>query len=270
MKFSVITVCLNPGDLLWKTVATVLEQTCRDWELIVKDGGSTDGSVENLKERLTEEFPDYLDKIRIYREPDKSIYDAMNQATGHCQGDYYFFLNCGDLFYDRAALANIEEQIRNKQGVFLFYGDVFDKLRGSVVRSNPRINDFACYRHVPCHQACVYHRSLFAERGYLTKYRVRADYEHFLWCYFVKKANPTYVPVTLAEYEGDGFSETAENKKRSKAEHKRIVVQYMGRGQVLRYRMVMLLSLQPLRTFLAENRVMGKWYQSLKKAIYDR
>ena len=270
MKFSVITVCLNAGDLLWKTAETVLNQTYTDWELLIKDGGSEDGSVDRLREKLAEFYPALQDKVKICAEPDKSIYDAMNQAVQHASGEYFYFLNCGDLFYSAEALAELAEQMQDKTGALIFYGDVYDKLRGSVVRSNPKINDFACYRHVPCHQACVYHRELFAERGYLLEYRVRADYEHFLWSYFVKKANPTYLPVVLAEYEGGGFSETEENRARSAGEHRQIVSHYMGKGQVLCYRLLMLLTLQPLRTFAAENRVMGKWYQRLKRAIYDR
>lgn len=270
MKFSIITVCLNPGELLQRTVETVLEQRFGDWELIIKDGGSKDESVERLRQYLLGLEPDAAAKIHIYTEPDKSIYDAMNQATRHAAGEYYYFLNCGDVFYSADALGRFAKQMEGKDASLIFYGDVYDQLRGSVVRSNPRIDAFACYRHVPCHQACVYHRSLFEERGYLPEYRVRADYEHFLWSYFVKKANPSYLPVVLAGYEGGGFSETPANRKRSAQEHKQIVGTYLQKGQLIRYRLILLLTLQPFRTFLAENRVFGKWYQALKRIIYDR
>ena len=130
------------------------------------------------------------------------------------------------------------------------------------------MDDFACYRNVPCHQACVYHRSLFSERGYEPKYRVRADYEHFLWCYFVKKVEPLYVPVTLALYEGGGFSETKANRIRSKEEHAEIIAKYMTKGQIFKYKTIMILSLQPLRTAMAESKVFGGFYQALKKLLY--
>ena len=270
MKFSIITVCLNAGELLSRTVETVLEQTYGDWELIVKDGGSKDGSVDRLRELMSRLEGDEPARVHIYTESDKSIYEAMNQATKYAAGEYFSFLNCGDLFYSQDALEQLAGWMEHKTDALIFYGDVYDELRGSVVRSNPKIDDFACYRHVPCHQACVYHRSLFQERGYLPEYRVRADYEHFLWSYFIKKANPTYLPVVLARYEGGGFSETSANRERSKQEHKEIVGKYMRKSKLIQYRLVLLFTLQPLRTFLAENKVFGKWYQAFKRMIYDR
>lgn len=86
------------------------------------------------------------------------------------------------------------------------------------MHSAPRMNDFACYRNVPCHQVCFYDAGLFAERGYDTDFRVRADYEHFLYCIYDRKAEAVYMPVTVAFYEGGGFSETRENRKRSALE----------------------------------------------------
>ena len=65
MKFSVITVCLNAGDLLWKTAETVLNQTYTDWELLIKDGGSEDGSVDRLREKLAEFYPSLQDKVKL-------------------------------------------------------------------------------------------------------------------------------------------------------------------------------------------------------------
>ncbi len=150
----------------------------------------------------------------------------------------------------------------------IFYGNVFDTLRGSVVQSNPKMDAFACYRHVPCHQACVYHRSLFQERGYLSGYRVRADYEHFLWCFLEKKIPAVYIPVTLADYEGGGFSETAANRKRSDAEHKETTARYMSLWQRFCYRAALVLTLQPLRTALAENETTGRFYQKVKSVLY--
>jgi len=147
---------------------------------------------------------------------------------------------------------------------------VFDVIRGSVVQSNPNIDAFACYRHVPCHQACLYHKDLFLERGYKPVYRVRADYEHFLWCFFEKGIKPQYIPVVLANYEGGGFSETKENRIRSLNEHKEIVATYMSKGQLLKYKTIMLLSLQPVRTWMAESKLLGGFYQTIKKMLYKR
>ncbi len=270
--FSILVVSLNAGEKLKQTIQSILEQDYTDYEVVVKDGGSKDGSVEDL-----EEFAENLDeaqkeRIRIIRQPDKSIYEGMNQATGFAKGSYYYFLNCGDVFHDKRALAQVAEVIQkdanNGEKHLIYYGNIFDVLRSQIVQSNPVIDAFACYRNVPCHQACIYHYSLFEERGYETKYRVRGDYEHFLWSYFERNANPQYVDAVLAAYEGGGFSETKENRERSAREHKEITEKYMSKGQLLKYKLILAVTLAPLRTKMAESPRFAGLYQRAKKLLY--
>lgn len=281
MFFSIIVVCLNAGDKLHETVRSIQRQTEQDYEIIIKDGISTDrATTEYLAQMEWESASD--SRIRVYRdEKDSGIYDAMNQAVRHIQGDYVFFLNCGDLFCDEQVLARVREQIEQcgrtgnedsenngRKTPRIFYGNICERLTGTMVQSNPVIDDFACYRNLPCHQACFYEAALLRKRGFDTKYRVRADYEHFLWCYYKAGAEPVYMPVTVAFYEGGGFSETGENRRRSKQEHKEIVSVYLPAVKVLRYRMIMMLTLAPLRTWIAENPVTAGIYQTVKRKLY--
>lgn len=269
--FSILMVSLNPGGKLVETMESVVRQSYRDYEVIVKDGGSGDGSLEALRAYL--ERQGCRDRVRILEQPDTSIYEGMNQATRAARGEYLYFLNCGDSFASDQALARAAAEIRSAGRELcsrIFYGDIYDALRGQVVASNPHMDDFACYRNVPCHQACIYHHSLFEERGYEPGYRVRADYEHFLWCYFRRDARPRYIPVTLASYEGGGFSETPENRRRSAREHREITALYMSRGQRLKYRLILLATLAPLRTKMAESPVWSGFYNRCKKLLYRR
>ena len=264
-KFSIIVVSLNPGDKLLKTIQSITAQTCQDYEVVVKDGGSKDGSLEQLRSWLGEE------KVRICQQPDKSIYDGMNQGIALARGEWLYFLNCGDYFYSETALEDFGKKIPNVPGdSLIYYGDIFDRERGSAIASNPKMNGFACYRNVPCHQACVYHKSLFLERGYEPKYRVRGDYEHFLWCFYKKKANPCYVPVTLASYEGAGYSETAENRKRSAGEHREITGMYMTGPERFYYRLLLAVTLAPLRTKIAEHPALSRIYNKAKSLLYGK
>ncbi len=298
-KISIIVVCLNPGDKLIETMESIRCQSFSDYEVVVKDGFSKDGSIEALQAWLQENGNAAMtggdntvtandntvsagdsavrtghngitmaDKVHIHQLQDKSIYEAMNQACTLAKGEYFYFLNCGDHFYDGNALESMSAEMDKHSEGRLFYGNVYDALRESVVQSNPRIDAFACYRNVPCHQACIYHRSLFAERGYKPEYRVRADYEHFLWCFFEKKVQPVYVPVTLALYEGGGFSETEANRIRSGEEHTAIIGTYMSKGQIFKYKLILALTLQPVRTAMAESKVFGALYQAAKKIFY--
>lgn len=271
IKFSIVVVCLNPGQGLKRTVESILAQTCGDYEILVKDGMSSDGSVEALPPE---------ERIRIIRQKDKGIYDAMNQAVGQVRGRYVYFLNCGDLFFDRDVLHRVkieieknEMRIKQSGGIqaaprYIFYGDIHERRTGQRVPSNPSLDAFGCYRNVPCHQACFYGAGLMREKGFDLSYRVRADYDHFLWCFFRGKAEPIYMPMVVADYEGGGFSETRENRRISAREHREIVEKYMKPSQVLRYQAVMFLSLSWLRTWLSENKATARVYNKIKRRIY--
>ena len=275
--FSIVVVSLNPGDKLFSTLQSILDQDYGNFEIIIKDGGSPDGSVQRLFGEGTERKIPADSRIRFFQEPDSGIYDGMNQAVQKVQGRYVLFLNCGDRFFDRSVLSDaasfMEKQESTEVGrgrSYIFYGDQFNQQQNSPVHSAPVMNDFTCYRNVPCHQVCFYDAQLFAQRGYDTDYRVRADYEHFLYCIYDKNARAVYMPVTVAFYEGGGFSETKENRKRSALEHKVITRYYQGWGKSTWFAFLMLVSLAPLRTWIAENPALAGVYNKVKSAVYGR
>lgn len=266
IMYSIIVVCLNAGEKLLDTVESILAQGYRSHEIIVKDGCSSDGSIERLRESCRDE------RLRICVWKDTGIYDAMDQAIEEARGTYLLFLNAGDSFYGRDVLGCVADAIAGlcKEGrkADIVYGDLYHKALHTTVHAAPSINDFTCYRNVPCHQTCFYHRSMFAERGYDPAYTVRADYEHFLWCYYERHAGIYYVPVVVAAYEGGGYSETKENKRRSRQQHREIVVRYMGKKKADRYRLAMLLTLAPLRSAVAGSRYLSGIYDRIKAAVY--
>ncbi len=261
IRFSIIVVCLNAGEELHKTIRSVLEQTFDDYEIIVKDGGSTDGSVENIVES---------EKIRVIRKPDTSLYDAMNQAIDEAKGEYLLFLNCGDYLYDRNVLMNVSACLPSDatRSVKIAYGNIYNRTVQSAIMSNPKIDAFACYRNIPCHQACFYENNLMKERRYDPAYRVRADYDHFLGCFFEEGVRPLYLPLFIASYEGGGFSETEANIIRSKEEHKEITARYMSRPRILFYKLILILTLAPLRTKIAQDPKLSGAYNALKSKLY--
>jgi glycosyltransferase involved in cell wall biosynthesis len=261
--YSIIVVCLNSGERLAQTMDSILKQNYDNYEIIVKDGCSTDGSIGKLRNKYNDA------RIKLYEENDSGIYDAMNQAVSHADGEYFLFLNTGDIFYNDSVLLEMSNEISSNDRPDIIYGNLYHRSLETVIYSSPVINDFACYRNVPCHQTCFYKWDMFCDRGYLPNYTVRADYEHFLYCYYEKKAIIKYTPIIVAEYEGKGFSETKENKKRSKKQHREIVVRYMGRKKADKYRLIMILTLAPLRTWVAENKFLSGAYNALKTVIYN-
>lgn len=266
--FSVIVVCLNAGEKLLRTLQTVRSQTFEDYEIVVKDGGSRDGCVQAFRSWLEEQPEAFGRKVRLLEQKDGGIYDAMNQAAAAAAGTWFIFLNCGDYFYDAEVLKKLAGEVSAASGIY--YGDIYDRARRSRVVSSPRISGFVCYRNLPCHQACVYHRSLFAERAYDTSYRVRGDYEHFLWCHYKKKVIPRYIPMILASYEGGGFSETESGREQSAREHREITVRYMTRPKRFLYRLILILTLASVRTRIADSPALSGAYNRLKAKLYGR
>ncbi len=321
--FSVIVVCYNAGEKLKETIGNILSQTCEDYEIIVKDGGSEDGSLQKLPQNK---------RIRVFAQKDKGIYDAMNQAAEMARGQFVVFMNCGDYFHSRETLEQVKtfilqreisEQNIREQGLHgrepknvrqelqsvqksaqqdgqrsaqksarqegrhsaqksvqqngqhgtqrkssVYYGNILEKTSGQIVVSNPRMDDFACFRNVPNHQACYYSRELLTERGFDLSLRVRADYEHFLWCRYRGGAELISMPFTVADYEGGGFSETAGNRRISAKEHRKITEEYLPGWKCMLFRAYLLLSLQPLREKIAQNPRTASAYDALKNGIY--
>lgn len=254
-----------------KTLDSICRQTYANYEVVLKDGGSTDGSLSGLQEKGY--FEDKK-QIKIVQKKDKSIYDGMNQAVAEVSGRYVQFLNCGDYFYSDRVLEEVAEFIGKiatsamEMPRRIYYGNQYNQLQETVIYSAPQINDFTCYRNVPCHQVCFYDYRLFEKRAYELKYRVRADYEHFLYSVYEEGAKGISMPVIVASYEGGGFSETKENRKRSALEHKEITKKYLGKSKVFKYRMIMCLTLAPLRTWIAENPALSGMYNAVKSKIY--
>lgn len=263
MKFSIVVVCLNAGEKLNDTLKSIFSQDYDDYEVIVKDGGSRDGSVEGMLQDK---------RIRLYVEKDTGIYDAMNQAVAYAEGEFIIFLNCGDRFHGTDVLSSAAGLINAKpqKEKLILYGNIYNEKTDSWIIPSPQITGFTCYRNVPCHQSCIYAAGLCKEKPYDTQYRIRGDYEHFLWCYYRAGAKMVYMDRAVADYEGGGFSETKENLKRSKEEHKKITALYMGKGELLRYRAILFCTLAPLRTYLAQSRAFSGLYHRLTAAIYRR
>ena len=84
----------------------------------------------------------------------------------------------------------------------------------------------------------------------------------------MRGAVPVWLPVVVASYEGGGFSETAQNRKVSAAEHKAITKRYFNRKQLFTYRLILLLTLAPLRTKMAQSPALSGVYNRIKKLLY--
>lgn len=260
MKFSIITVSLNSGEKLYETVQNIRKQTYENIEILIKDGLSTDGSIEKIK--AIED-----NRIKVFSSKDKGIYDAMNEAVSLSTGDYVLFLNAGDKFYSEDVLTKVslgEYSLSNT----ILYGDTYFVLSDSLSKAPPVITGSVCYRNIPCHQAIFYSRDTLLGRGFDISYKIRADFEHFAYSFFKAKRNFYYLGFPICLYEGGGFSESSENIKKDKMEYKRAVSENIPIGQRFIYRATLILTLYKLRGYLARNKKTAKLYQKIKGRLY--
>lgn len=207
-KISCITVCRNCRKDLKKTLNSLLEQTYKDFEVVVIDGASTDGTKEML-EQYQEVFEQKNVRLSFISEPDNGIYDAMNKGIKHAMGEWTIFLNAGDWL----ACADTFHQVffrKRYQDVSAIYGNY------TVVYGN-KYKYVKCKQHremkkdkPSCHQAFFNRTSLLQNRGFNTKYKIMADYEWYLHLYLQGK-NMKYIDVDICFYEGYGVS--SYNKK---------------------------------------------------------
>jgi glycosyltransferase involved in cell wall biosynthesis len=271
MKFSVIVVSLNAGEKLIETVNNILAQKDIEFEIVIKDGLSNDGSLDAVR-RIND------DRIKIHEMKDTGIYDGMNQGILNASGDFYIFMNCGDNFYDENVLARFEKKAEEyissnatptEQKPLILYGSRYSEITKSVEYISPKITPLVCYRNIPCHQAILYSKECFAKRLFRPEYKVRADYEHFLWSVLKNNTATVYVDEPVCRYEGGGYSDNPKQAKRSADEHKEITGMYLSKWQLFYCHLYMILTLQPLRHAISTGPLSGL-YNSLVKKIYRR
>lgn len=150
----------------------------------------------------------------------------------------------------------------------VLYGDTLSVHTKVRIASSPKITGFTCYRNIPCHQSCFYSMDLCRKKPYDLQYKIRADYDHFLWCFYRAGARFLYMEFPVSAYEGGGYSESRENAEQNRSEHRTIVREYMSGPELFRYRGAMALTLAPLRRRLSESRLFAALYHRLKMAVY--
>ena len=160
----------NVAEELRGTLTSVMEQSCHDFECIVQDGGSTDGTVAVAKSFL----PD--DRLRVVSEPDEGIYDAMNRATQASMGNWIIYLNAGDVFHDEHVLRRIKARLAAvPPGIA--YGDVLGRYAGYEVLHKPARLDLLWLRKPYHHQAMFIAGEIARATPFDLSFRIVADHE---------------------------------------------------------------------------------------------
>jgi glycosyltransferase involved in cell wall biosynthesis len=194
--FSIIVPTLNVAGTLHACLDSVVRQTCSDFELIVVDGGSTDGTLD-----IANSFaPNLGPSLVINCDTDQGIYDAMNRGVGLASGEWLLFLGGDDTLYEADSLARVAAFIDEHEPSDLVYGDVI--MRSSSSRYAGAFDlDRLLFEQNICHQSIFYRRELFSTIGpYNLRYRIWADWDFNIRCFSNPALVTRYMDIVVARY----------------------------------------------------------------------
>jgi glycosyltransferase involved in cell wall biosynthesis len=206
MNFSIIICTYNSADKLPKTLKSVLSQTNNDFEVVIIDGLSNDGTIEVVK-KYEEKFSGNL---RWISEKDHGIYDAMNKGIDLSQGDWLYFIGAGDVLAYDDVFQKIASEIENQQCDVL-YGNVKRGDSGEVY--DGQFSSEKLIEKNISHQAIFYHRNVFEKLGkYDLRYPLLADWEFNMRWMNDENIKSKYIDLIFAKFELGGSSKTTFDK----------------------------------------------------------
>ena len=208
MKLSIITINRNNAMGLERTMRSVRGQISQQYEHIIVDGASTDGSAEMISQ-YAESAP-YA--VKWVSESDGGIYNAMNKGARMACGDYLLFLNSGDaLAADDVIEKALDVFSEDSSSGTMFIGRVnVVNADGSIQRDvemkQKEITLFSLYLYGIPHQACFIPRTLMMQYPYDESLKINADWKFFLETIVMQGTSYRHVPLTVSDYDGTGIS----------------------------------------------------------------
>jgi glycosyltransferase involved in cell wall biosynthesis len=175
-RLSIVVATFNCATRLQACIDSIVAQTSSDWELLVVDGGSTDGTVDVIQSNL--EHVAYW-----HSRPDAGIYDAWNQALECATGEYVCFLGADDAWHAPDVLASVFAAIGDRQYELVTGRGLLVDGAGRAIEEFGRPWDYrrVMKRMTICHPGALHRRELFRRFGaFDTGYRICADYEFLL------------------------------------------------------------------------------------------
>ena len=237
MKLSIITINRNNAEGLRKTLESVANQTCKDFEHIIVDGASTDDSVEvikNYENSVLHQSPVTHHQIKWISEPDKGIYNAMNKGIRMAKGEYVQILNSGDCLAGddvvekmSAELDMLNAKLANPLP-FLYGNEIKDFGEGKLVHSTcgndtyTRESFLNFYTGTLDHDCTYIRRDLFEKYGYYDEdLKICSDWKWFVEAIVLGKEKVYYKNIDVAVFDMHGISESdGKNKEIIKKERR--------------------------------------------------
>lgn len=200
MLFSIITVCFNSEKTIERTIKSVLEQSCQDYEYILVDGASSDRTLEIIHQYE----PLFHGKMKLISEPDKGIYDAMNKGIHVASGELVGIVNSDD-YYEKDALEKIAGAYEGYD-YSIIYGMLRTISDGKEVMVYIKNHEFL-EKDMITHPSCFVTKKIYEHfGGYSLKYPYSADYEFMLRMKREKEIRFTEVYSIISNFSLDGVS----------------------------------------------------------------
>jgi glycosyltransferase involved in cell wall biosynthesis len=200
VKVSLITVCYNAAALIEDTLNSAINQTFKEFELVIVDGGSKDDTLSKLQA-----FKPFIGTL--ISEKDKGIYDAMNKGVAAAKGEWVYFLNAGDAFYNNNILQDIFTN-QSLLGSDLIYAKVETKNEPTginYINGKPVTLPMFYYHYPICHQGTFAKKSVFSTIGnFELKYPLVADSEWFIRLFKNTNLSTKFVDRVVAYYDIQG------------------------------------------------------------------
>ncbi len=201
MKFSIITINYNNRDGLRNTIESVVNQTWQEFEYIIIDGGSTDGSVDVIKE--------YAGRIDYWvSEPDKGIYNAMNKGIAVANGEYCQFLNSGDTLSDTNVAKCIVSELDGKAIYFARtrFMDTFE-----TITIPQQITMRTLYKRSLPHPSSYIQRQLLLKFPYDETLRIVSDWKFWIQAIILENCSYDLLDLIAVDFDTNGISAKQKN-----------------------------------------------------------
>ena len=206
---SLVTATYNSAKTVRDTFRSVLQQDYADYEYIVVDGGSKDGTVDIIREYE----PLFGGRMKWTSEPDRGIYDAMNKGFARATGDVVGLLNSDDFFTSDGVLTAVARAFDGDGSIDAVYGDVHFVREGDLRKcvryysSRPFRRCWMRFGFMPAHPSFYCRRSVYEKYGaFDLSYKVAADFECLLRLIFVHRIRTRYLPLDFVTMRTGGAS----------------------------------------------------------------
>lgn len=223
MLFSIITINRNNCAGLRQTVGSVVSQEYSDYEYIVVDGASTDGSVDVIK-KYSE-----LPNLKWVSEPDNGIYNAMNKGVIMSKGDYVVFVNSGDRLVSPSVLQMLSEELEHADFPAILYGNLIKVWPNGTKRKGKGRRDsltmFSFYRGTLDHPGTCIRRGLYDTYGLMDEtMKICSDWAWFMKVIVFGQEKAVYANVDTVFFDMTGISQsTGKGRERLRNERRSVL-----------------------------------------------